>query len=141
MPQERFAGPAWEEDDGSEGNRMARVTRIRSVLFVLVGFSASLPGCAPTQMIGLDVGPTPLVLFVDGEPLEELPPAVELTANRNHTLFFQREGYRSQLIIVRTTERDGEARLEPARIELRLKRVADTTPSVSVELDESPEKP
>jgi hypothetical protein len=114
---------------------MARRLRDCSVLFVF----AALLGCAPTQMIGLDVGPEPVVLFVDGEPLDALPPSIELTANRDHTLFFEREGYRSQLIIVRTAEREGKDHLEPDRVELRLQRDTETAPSVSVEFDEAPE--
>jgi hypothetical protein len=113
---------------------------LRRVPWALIGL-AGLLGCAPTQLIGLDVGPESLVVFVDGEPLDEIPPSIELTANRNHTLFFQLKGYRSQLIIVRTAERNGEDHLEPERVELRLRRSADTTPSVSVELDEPLEAP
>ena len=116
------------------------MSRMLRVGWLLLGFVAFV-GCAPTQMIGLDVGPEPLVVYVDGEPMKELPPSLELTANRDHTLFFQREGYRSQLIIVRTSEREGEDRLEPERVELRLKRLADTAPSVSVEIEEESETP
>ncbi len=91
-------------------------------------------------MIVLDVGPEPLVVFVDGKPLKEVPPAVKLTAKQDHKLFFKREGYRSELIVVRTGSRDGEPYLVPERVELRLIRDTDTAPSVSVELD-SPEPP
>ncbi len=125
------------EMSGTKAGRRARRPQVPWILFGLT----TLLGCAPTQMIRLDVGPEPIVVFVDGEPLEELPPSIELTADRDHTLFFQREGYRSQLIIVRTAQREGEDHLEPERIELRLKRVRDTAPSVSVELDEAPETP
>lgn len=113
---------------------------LRRVPWALFGL-AGLLGCAPTQLIGLDVGPESLIVFVDGEPLNQIPPSVELTADRNHTLFFQLEGYRSQLIIVRTAERNGEDHLEPERVELRLKRSTETAPSVSVELDEPLEVP
>lgn len=97
----------------------------------------SVTGCAPTQMIGLAVSPEPVVLFVDGDRVDGLPESVELTANKDHTLFFQREGYRSQLIIVRTAEReDGEDYLSPERIEVTLKRAATTAPGITVELEE-----
>jgi len=119
---------------GAETRRRAGLIRISWIASALAVFF----GCAPTQMIGLNVGPEPIVVFVDGEPLQELPPSVELTADRDHTLFFQREGYRSQLIIVRTVQREGEDRLEPEHVELRLKRVTDTAPSVTVELEEAP---
>ena len=125
---------------GTKAGRRAGLIRVSWILSVLSGLTV-LPGCAPTQMIALDVGPEPIVVFVDGEPLQELPPSIELTADRDHTLFFQREGYRSQLIIVRTALREGEDHLEPEQVELRLKRVTDTAPSVSVELDEAPATP
>ena len=98
---------------------------------------ACLVGCAPTQMIGLAVEPEPVVMFVDGERVDELPPEIELTANRDHTVFFKREGYRSQLVVLRTSERDGVDRLSPEKIELRLKRVTDSTPGITVELEEA----
>lgn len=101
----------------------------------------ALAGCAPTQMIGLSVSPEPAVLFVDGKRLDELPESVELTANKDHTLFLQREGYRSQLIIVRTAEReDGEDFLSPERVEVSLKREATSAPGITVEIDEAEEE-
>ena len=103
--------------------------------------SVALAGCAPTQMIGLSVSPEPAVLFVDGKRLDELPESVELTANKDHTLFLQREGYRSQLIIVRTAEReDGEDFLSPERVEVSLKREATSAPGITVEIDEAEEE-
>jgi hypothetical protein len=103
--------------------------------------SVALAGCAPTQMIGLSVSPEPAVLFVDGKRLDELPESVELTANKDHTLFLQREGYRSQLIIVRTAEREGgEDFLSPERVEVLLKREARSAPGITVEIDEAEEE-
>ena len=118
--------------------RLAAPCRVLSVAVVLLGL-ASLTGCTATQMVGLDVGPEPLILFVDGERMEQVPPEVELTANRDHTLFFQREGYRSQLIVVKTTELGGKAHLEPERVKLRLRRDTATAPDVSVEIEVPPE--
>jgi hypothetical protein len=92
-------------------------------------------------MIGLSVSPEPVVLFVDGKRLDELPESVELTANKDHTLFLQREGYRSQLIIVRTAEREGgEDFLSPERVEVLLKREARSAPGITVEIDEAEEE-
>ncbi len=108
------------------------VQRLARVLLLV----APVLGCAPTQMVALHAGPEPLVLFVDGERLDRIPPELELKATADHTLFFQREGYRSQLIVVRTSEREGEPRLEPAAVQVRLKRVARSGPEISVEVDE-----
>lgn len=118
-----------------------RASSVMSVLMVpmlLLGL-ASPTGCTATQMVGLDVGPEPLILFVDGERMDQVPPELELTANRDHTLFFQREGYLSQLIVVKTTELGGKAHLEPERVKLRLRRDTATAPEVSVEIEAPPE--
>lgn len=91
-------------------------------------------------MVRLAVEPEPVVLFVDGERVEGVPEQLELTANRDHTLFFQREGYRSQLIIVRTREgEDGVDVLSPDRVEVRLKRETTSAPGITVELDDESE--
>ena len=70
-----------------------------------------------------------------GALLEAVPPELELKATRDHTLFFKRDGYRSQLIVIRTREHDGEPRLKPAEVELRLRRIAVSQPEISVEVD------
>ena len=123
---------------------LARPWRLGRVGPAAVGvcvLSVALAGCAPTQMIGLSVSPEPVVLFVDGKRLDELPESVELTANKDHTLFLQREGYRSQLIIVRTAEReDGEDFLSPERVDVSLKREATSAPGITVEIDEAEEE-
>ena len=106
-------------------------------LLLLTGMT----GCAATQMIGLDVAPERVVVFVDGERLEGVPREIELTSNRDHTLFFQREGYLSQLIVVRTTQVDGEPHLAPERVKLLLRLDATTAPNVSVDTDEKPAVP
>lgn len=115
-------GPTWDR----------KLVRGSLLLIVLVG----LVSCASTQHVGLAVGPGPVVLFVDGEALDVVPESLELRANRDHTLFFQREGYRSQLVIVRTSEVDGESRLTPEAIAIELRREAHSSPSITIEADE-----
>jgi hypothetical protein len=115
--------------------RDRKIVRGGLLLAVLVG----LVSCASTQHIELVVGPDPVVLFVDGEALDVVPKTLELRANRDHTLFFQREGYRSQLVIVRTSEVDGEPRLTPEAVAIELRREASTSPSITIEADEPTE--
>lgn len=97
--------------------------------------AALLVACAPKQMIPLDVSPQPVSLYVDGEELEETPDSLELHADRDHTLFFKREGYRSQMVVLRTEKVDDKDRLVPADVKLVLQADIDTTPRLKVEME------
>jgi len=92
-------------------------------------------GCAPKQLIPLDVSPAPSQVYLDKEPLEESPSELELRADRDHTLFFKREGYRSELVVLETREIDGKERLVPDRVELRLRPLRSGTRDLEVELE------
>lgn len=114
--------------------RRERYSARCTALWWLLGL-VCLAGCTATQMVGLDVGPEPLVIFVDGKRLAQVPPEIELTAESDHTLFFQREGYVSQLIVLRTAEVAGKAYLEPAQVKLQLRPDTATAPNLSVEVE------
>ncbi|MDP6980553.1 MAG: hypothetical protein QF570_18465 [Myxococcota bacterium] len=129
-----FAKPVSEFTTHTRGRAVAPPGRAARLL-VLGLLASGLGGCAPTQMIALAAAPEPVVLYVDGERLDAVPATLELKATRDHTLFFQREGYQPQLIVVRTRERDGEPHLEPAHVEVRLKRIATSGPDITVEVD------
>jgi len=88
--------------------------------------------------VPIDVGPLPLVIYLDGERLEEIPTELKLRASRDHTVFVKREGYRSQLVILTTKEIEGRPTLTPAEIALELRRITDTTKALTVELEEAP---
>jgi hypothetical protein len=92
-------------------------------------------GCAPKQLIPLDVSPAPSQVFLDKEPLEEPPSQLELRAARDHTLFFKRAGYRSELVVLETRKIDGKERLVPERVELRLRPLSSGTQDLEVELE------
>jgi hypothetical protein len=112
-----------------------RVGAIRATLLAIV-LSALFPGCAPKQQIPLVVSPQPVTVYLDREELEEVPEVLELEADRDHRLFFKRPGYRSQLIVLTTTEVDGKPRLEPADIRVELQQAIKTTRRLEVELEE-----
>jgi hypothetical protein len=95
-------------------------------------------GCAPKQMIPLDIGPEPLVVYLDGERLTEIPEELELKANRDHTFFVKRDGYRPKLVILTTHEFEGRHTLAPDAISLTLKPITDTTKALTIELEEEP---
>lgn len=94
----------------------------RLALLASAALLAAQPGCAPKQRIPLDVGPGPVLVFIDGELVPETPEAVELRADRDHKVFVKREGYTPQLVVLETSERDGRDRLLPARVDVRLER-------------------
>ena len=95
-----------------------------------------LLGCAPTQVIPIHVEPQPVAIYLNGEQLEEPGTRLELKANRDHTLYFKRDGYQSKLVILRTGEIDGEDRLTPERVDLELDAVARSRPGLQLEFEE-----
>lgn len=120
----------------ANGKRSSGV--LGSLACVLVLSLLGLSGCAPKQPIPLDLAPAPLVVYLDGERLDEIPEELILRANRDHTVFVKRDGYRPQLVILTTGEVEGEAVLTPDSISLELKRITDTAKALTVELEEVP---
>jgi hypothetical protein len=110
----------------------------RAAALLIVTATSSL-GCVPKQMIPMDLGPAPLEVYLDGEKLKQVPSELELRANRDHTIFVKREGYRSQLVVLTTVELEGESMLDPGSISLELKPITDTTKALTVELEEVPD--
>ncbi|MEE3330228.1 MAG: hypothetical protein VX246_05110 [Myxococcota bacterium] len=98
---------------------------------------AAQPGCAPKQRIPLDVGPGPVLVFIDGELVLETPEEVELRADRDHKVFVKREGYTPQMVVLETSELDGRDRLQPARVDVRLERRLGQR-EVEVDAEEEP---
>ncbi len=77
-------------------------------------------GCAPTQVVPLQVAPQPVAIYLDKQLLEESPDSLKLKADRDHILFFKRPGYQPQLVVLRTQLIDGKESLNPSRVEIRL---------------------
>jgi len=101
-----------------ERGRLARTGRWGPVL--AAALLGAVAGCAPLQRVPVEVEPRPARVYVDGR---ELPPSsgeVELRADRDHKLFFKREGYASRLVILRSVPGESGPRLEPPRVEVRL---------------------
>jgi len=80
----------------------------------------SAPGCVSRQRVPLDLGPAPVELFVDGERAEEIPPEIELRADRDHKLFVKRAGFVPELVVLETHEIDGRDALVPGEVRVRL---------------------
>jgi hypothetical protein len=116
------------------------VTRssIRSLevrLGVFVIFAAGI-ACAPLQTVELRVEPTPTSVHVDGKSVSPVPASLELRADRDHSLFFKRDGYRPELVVLQSRPGESGPRLEPARVEARLRPLAGKSRDVEIETEE-----
>lgn len=113
---------------GLAGGRPAASGRERDRLALRGGWTLALTGallgavagCAPLQRVPVEVEPRPARVYVDGRELPSAAGEVELRADRDHKLFFKREGYASRLIILRSVPGESGPRLEPPRVEVRL---------------------
>ncbi len=120
------------------GGRPSKRLRSSSYCVLAVACGLFAVACAPKQIVPIAAEPRPLEIFLDQKMLPAGSEAVELRADRDHTLFFKREGYRSDLIVLQSREVDGEPRLLPDRVDVLLREELDTTPSLELEFDESP---
>jgi len=93
--------------------------------------------CAPaTQWVALEVGPAPVQVFVDGEPVAGASPSeIELRADRPHVLFFKRDGYQAEQVVLRSVREEGGPRLDPAAVRVQLRPLSRTGGEVEVELE------
>ncbi|MCG8588446.1 MAG: hypothetical protein MJE66_04075 [Proteobacteria bacterium] len=103
---------------------------------VLVAWIIAGGGCAPFQTVPLDLTPTSVRVFVDGEPLAPVPAELELRADRDHTVFVKAEGFQPQLVVLRTTREGREDVLEPAAVQVRLEPAAGKGRDLQIESDE-----
>jgi hypothetical protein len=94
-------------------------------------------GCAPTQVVPVTIQPVPVSLYIDGElHAEGSPVELELRADQPHLLFFKKEGYRAEQVVLRSVPNENGPRLEPDRVEVRLSPVTPKRRNLKVELDE-----
>ena len=112
--------------------------RATRVLVGAVGIAAAFAtGCAPKQVIPIHVEPGPVVLYLNGEAQKETPESLKLKANRDHTLFFRREGYRPAMVVLETTKVEGKSVLRPERVDLELERLrASSRPGLSLTVED-----
>ena len=73
-------------------------------------------GCAAKQKIPLDCIPEEVVVYVDGERLDELPPELDLRSDEPHTIFLKGPGIEPELIVLTSEEVKGVSGLSPASI-------------------------
>ena len=120
--------------------------RSRWGLAALIGL-ASLVGCAPTrmQLVPLELAPARVSIYVDGEHrVARAAPGggeqqIELRSDVPHVLFFKREGYRPERVVLTSHEVDGVPQLRPERVVVRLDPLTPVRRQLSVELDDPPD--
>jgi len=108
---------------------------------------ATLLGCAPTQprqptqVVVLELEPARVSIYVDGERRETIAPPgggeqrIELRSDVSHVLYFKRDGYRPERVVLTSEQVDGLAQLRPERVAVRLDPLTPIRRELSVELD------
>jgi hypothetical protein len=92
----------------------------KGLLVVAAGFVASCSTCAPVQRVPIDSNPPGATIFVDQQEVGASPMEVDLRADRDHSVFLKRDGYRPQLVILESRQAEDPPRLDPAAVRVRL---------------------
>ncbi len=87
---------------------------------IVAGTPLLLACQGPTQRVPLFLEPSSLSVFVDGEEVPGVPTELVLRSDQAHVLFFRRQGYQPQRLVLRTDEREGEPYLQPPEVHIRL---------------------
>lgn len=101
----------------------------------LVLCALGVAGCAlifPFQRVAVQATPGDSAIFVDGKPIGVPPLSLNLRADRDHSIFVKRHGYRPELVIVRSLRDSGKPRLDPASVKVVL---LPLTPGREVEVE------
>lgn len=83
---------------------------------LVLAVAAAPLACAPKQRIALDCVPEEVVVYVDGERLEEMPSELDLRSDQPHTLYFKGPAIAPELIVLESDEVSGKARLSPENV-------------------------
>lgn len=80
----------------------------------------------------MEATPGDSAIYVDGKPIGVSPKSLNLRADKDHSVFVKRHGYRPELVILRSLRDTGRPRLEPAAVKVTLMPV---TPGREVEVE------
>jgi len=95
---------------------------------------AACAACAAKQKIPLDCIPKEVVVYVDGERLDELPPELDLRRDRPHTIFLKGPGIAPELVVLSSEEVAGVSTLSPASVCVH-PRLLDVRRRLEIEID------
>ena len=93
----------------------------------------ALSASTPTQVVPLDVEPSGVRVFVDGQPVPGAPASLTLRSDRPHVVHLERDGHQAQQIILETRKTGSGTRLEPAAVRARLEPVVPKERQVTIE--------
>ncbi len=82
--------------------------------------------------------PKDVTVYVDGRRLDETPESIELSRAEAHKIFFKGGPYEPRMVVLVSTEMDGESRLEPADL-CTATRFVEMRPEVEVRVDPADE--
>ncbi len=87
-------------------NLVGASVRASAVVLLVLGAGA----CAPKQKIHLDCVPQDVTIYVDRDPLPDVPDSIDLRADQSHVLFFKGGGYKPAMVVLDSEEgADGPA--------------------------------
>ncbi len=116
---------------GSPGVSRPQVRLLVSALALGLG----LAGCAATQRVPVEARPRPVQVFVDGQPLAEIPEqGLSLRVDRSHVLHFKRRGYQSEQVVLESVPGPEGPTLAPPRVSVELQPQQTRSRQIDVEL-------
>lgn len=136
LASERVAVTGSQHSQGFRVRSMTALVRAAAGLSLLATLGCLSP---PVQTVRLHLEPARLAVFVDGQEQPGTPSELVLRSDLDHLLFFRREGYQPERVVLRTLGEGLERRLAPAEVRVRLRAIIPTTQDIRIESDESPE--
>ena len=98
--------------------------------------------CAARQQVPVEARPGSVQVFVDGQPLAEIPEqGLSLRADRSHVLHFKRRGYRSEQVVLESVPGPEGPSLVPPRVRVELQPEQTRSRQIDVELQTPEEGP
>lgn len=122
--------------------RTARGREVRRAIAIGLAMGLMLAGCAGRQAIPLDLSPREAEVFVDGKKIDADSKEVKLRVDRDHKIFVKKKGFRSELVVIRSVEVEGEQMLSPSEVEVQLDPLTRTRMDVEIGIEaEEPAAP
>lgn len=109
------------------------MTGASRVVVAAIAVSLGLACQVPMQRVPLYLEPTGARVFVDGAEAVGPPEALELRSDRPHVVHVERDGYRSQQVVLEAHPTSTGSRLEPAEIHLRLAPIVPTNQEIRIQ--------
>jgi len=110
--------------------------RLRNRTILTAAVVCLAAACAHKQTIPLDCIPKEVVVYVDGERLDELPSELDLRSDEPHTVFVKGPGIEPKLVVLTSEELEGRSWLSPSSICVQ-PRLLEVRRELEFEIDEA----